>query len=65
MQAPHPSWKPVPEAALRRVAEVFGPTGAAYRALRAGHTMEQAGEPVAYYNTGSDIRPVKLQGGLI
>lgn len=65
MKAPHPTWKPVHEAALRRAAGVFGPTGDAYRALRAGYLMEQAGEPVAYYNTGSDIRPVKLQGGLI
>lgn len=51
--------------ALRRVAEVFGRIGAAYRALRAGYLMELAGKPVAYYNTGSDIRPGKLLGGLI
>lgn len=45
---------------LRRVAEVSGRIGAAYRALRAGDLMEQAGKPAAYYNTGSDIRPGKL-----
>jgi len=58
-------WTPVSKESLRRVAEVFGPRGAAWRALRAGYLMEQAGEPVAYYNTGSEVRPVSLQGGLL
>jgi hypothetical protein len=65
MLEPNPNWTPVSEDALRRVSEVFGQNGAAARALRAGYLMEQAGEPVAYYNTSSDIRAVSLQGDLL
>lgn len=65
MADPKPDWTPVSEESLRRVAEVFGPNGAAWRALRAGYLLEQAGEPVAYYNTGAGIEPVSLQGGLL
>jgi len=59
------TWREVPEAALRRVADVFGPSGDAYRAVRQGIAIQEQGLPAAFYYTGTAIVAISTQGKLL
>lgn len=58
-------WTEVAESALRRVADVFGPSGDAYQAIRQGIALQEKGLPVAFFYTGENIVAISTQGTLL